>query len=487
MRQEPKTSIILTTYNRAKLLPRAVSSVLNQSYKNWELLIIDDCSTDNTEEVAMKLFAGDSRVRYYRLSENHGSDSYPKNFGISKAEGEFICFLDDDDEYRKDGVKILSTYLGSSGADAVYGDYMNNQGGKRLPGWSLGFDAGTLQRMNFIAMPVVMVKKKALLAVGGFDENIPKFKDWNLWLRLQKRGFRFLHVPIMVAEVHTHEDSISNRIKNETAPDGSYLPTFFSPADCEIWASKTILGEKPKLRVAVFTMTMDRVDYTKQMLVAMTQLAGYDFDWFVIDQASSDGTKELLGKHTKWEYAGRGGKIVFVPNLTNVGIAAGWNQAIDLIKASGTYDIVIKIDNDCQLMSQDWLKTMVDLFDRNRNMVLSPYVEGLEDSPGGVLRTRSSGKEPYVMINDQVLGVVGHLGGIVWAAPIEVYENFRFEPHQFMAGNKDYMISQYARAIGYTLFYCEELRCWHIDGTVGQHEKFPEYFEKHYNLEKTKA
>ena len=475
-------SIILTTYNRAKLLPRAIESVLAQSDKDFELIIVDDCSTDNTKRVVKNYCNDDKRIRLITLHKNHGSDSYPKNVAIQEAKGEYICFLDDDDMYRRDAVKILRKYIESSGADAVYGDYLNNTlEGKKEIGWSTDFNPSVLARMNYISMGVIMLKRAAVVSVGGFDEMIPKFKDWNLWLRMQKRGYKFMHVPIIVLEVFQQRESVSNKYKVKSGPNGEYYPILlredgtewelFNPADCKIWPQQTLFGGEQPLKVALFTLTMDRLDYTKRMTESLKR-AGYHYDWYVIDQASKDGTVEWLKSYTP---------AIVIENKENVGIAKGWNQAIDEINKAGKYDIIIKIDNDCEMMSENWLAFMVDLYDRNRTMILSPYVEGLEDSPGGVLRQRADGKEPYAYIHDRVLGKVPNLGGICFAAPVELYENFRFEEAQFLAGNKDYMLSQYARSIGMALFYCEELRCWHIDGTKGQHEKYPEYFAENYD------
>ncbi len=470
----PKISCITTTYNRTSLLKKTINSVLNQSEKDFEYFIVDDCSTDDTEKV-IKSFK-DKRIKYLKTEKNCGFDSQPKNLGIRESKGEYVAFLDDDDVYRQDALKVLLKYIKHSNADIVYGDYLIEVEGKKKPGWSVDFNTQLLQKMNYIAMPVVMVKKSCLLEVGGFDETIKKLKDWNLWIRLQKRGYRFLHIPIIITEVSQQKDSISNKFKVDYDEQGHYLPTYFSPSDCEIYATETILGKKEPLRVAIFTLTKDRLKYTQQMFEAMSKNAGYPFKWFVVDQGSKDGTQEWLKGKTDY----------YLLNKENVGIAKGWNQAVELIKEKIKPDILLKIDNDCQMMSQNWLKDMIDIFNRNRTLILSPYVEGLEDSPGGVLRQRMSGDSPYVLINDKMLGLVPFLGGICWASPVEVYDEFKFDEEHFIKGNKDYLISQYAKSIGYNLFYMEELRCWHIRGTLGQKEDYPEYFKEAERLEKQK-
>lgn len=471
-RETPKISVIISTYNRKNLLKKAIRSVLAQSMPDFELIIVDDCSTEDIKKTVDSF--GDNRITYLKTAKNSGHDGHPKNLGIKEAIGDYICFLDDDDQYRVDALMILSRYIEEAGIEFAYGDYViENDKGKKKPGWSLDFSARTLTQMNFISMPVVIIKREALLAVGGFDEDVPKFKDWNLWLRLHKNGCRFIHIPIIVAEVSVQKDAISDKFKADQDGEGRYLPTFFNPADCKIWPDKTILGKRKPLRVAVYSMTMNRLDYTKKMYSSISQdRAGYPFDWFVIDQGSTDGTQDWLKGMTRDK---DGTKFRYKLYDDNVGIAKGWNNCIDFIKKEGDYDIVIKIDNDAEMLTQDWLLAMVELFERNKTIILSPYVEGLEGAPGGVLRQRQSGESPYLQINDRVLGVVPYLGGICYASPIELFDEYKFD--EKFEGNKDYLLSQYASAEGYSLFYMEEYRIWHIDGTKGQKEKYPEYFK----------
>jgi glycosyltransferase involved in cell wall biosynthesis len=477
MARVPKVSVIISTYNRKDSLKRAIKSVLAQSFDDFELLVVDDCSTEDVKKLVTSF--GDERVQYFRTDVNSGHDGKPKNIGIKHAEGEYVCFLDDDDFWRVDALKILLTYAVETGVEVTYGDY--TVGGKI--GWSMEFSAARLNQHNFIAMDTVCVKRDWLLKVGGFDENVPKFKDWNLWLRMHKMGARFMHVPIIVCEVAAvSKDSISEKFQNEKDEHGRYLPTWFNPADCLIFPEQTILGPRKPLKVAVYTMAMNRLDYTKRMFKALDKTAGYPFDWYVIDQGSTDGTGDWLKSLTRdrdepsemqW-YAHLRYKIY----EQNVGLAKGWNACINFIKKSedGPYDIVIKVDNDAELMTDGWLAAMIDIFERNRRVCLSPYVEGLDGLPGGVLRQRASGDSPYMMINDYILGTVPHLGGICYATPIEIWDEFRFD-EDAAPGNRDTILSNYANRNNYHLFYMEEFRVWHIDGSKGQSEKFPEYFK----------
>lgn len=453
-------SVIISTFNRKELLKRAIDSVLAQSFQAFELIVVDDCSNDGTERMIKDM--SDSRIRYYKTFKNSGHDGLPKNVGIMNAKGDFIAFLDDDDKWRVDTLKILHTYINHSGADVVYGDYLID--GKA--GWSIDFSPSVLARQNFISMPTVMLRTEKVKEVGGFDQDVPKFKDWNLWLRMQKNGCKFMHVPIIVTEVEAQEESVTKKFEVEYDENGMYLPTFFNPADCKIFPDTTILGNRKELKVAVYTLTRNRLEYTKKMYESMKETAGREFDWFVVDQGSDDGTVEYISPLAK-------AKLL---NGKNEGLAKGWNQAIDFIKTQGQYDVLIKIDNDAQMLTDGWLTTMCDLFERNKNIILSPYVEGLDGLPGGVLRMRASDASPYLLIADKVLGYVPNIGGIVFATPIELFDEWKFD--ETYEGNKDYILCQYAKNLGYSIFYMEEYRVYHIDTSEGQKKKFDE--EGHY-------
>lgn len=474
----PKVSVIISTFNRKEVLKRAIKSVLDQSMPDFECIVVDDCSPQEIEKLVLSF--GDPRLKYLRTEKNSGHDALPKNIGIMAARGKYLAFLDDDDEYKKDALRILTRYAEETGVDVTYGDYLID--GK--PGWSIDFSASRLAQHNYISMCSALVSRTAVLAVGGFDEDVPKFKDWNLWLRIHKNGGTFMHVPIIVFYIHQMEKSISADIPADKDEAGRYKPTYFNPADCLIYPEKTILGKRPPLRVAVYTLAMNRLDYTKQMYKSIDTLAGYPFDWFVIDQGSTDGTGDWIKSLTRdREFSDAGTSSTWRMKLRyriyekNVGLAKGWNNIVEFIKTESKdepYDLIIKVDNDAEMLTEGWLAAMIEIYKRNRKVCLSPAVEGLETLPGGVLRQRASGESPYVMIADKVLGVVPHLGGIVYSTPIEIWKEWKFD--EAYEGNKDVLLSQYARKEGYGLFYMEEFRVWHIDGTHGQKAKYPEYF-----------
>ena len=112
--------MIIPTHNRADLLPRAARSVLGQTYDDYEIIIVDDCSTDGTSETVLSW--GDNRIRYIRHTENR-RQSASLNTGIDAARGEYVAFLDDDDEWMPDKLELQVAELESGGAEVglVYG------------------------------------------------------------------------------------------------------------------------------------------------------------------------------------------------------------------------------------------------------------------------------------------------------------------------------------------------------------------------------
>lgn len=466
----PEISVIISTHNRRKELRRAIRSVLNQSYKDLEVLVVDDCSDYSVKEF-LKEFK-DERIRFFRTEQNSGHDGLPKNIGIKNAQGKFISFLDDDDVYRKDAMRILHAYILETRQEVVYGDYVFlNAKGAKSPGWSVEFSLPRLLKHNYISMTTLMVKADDIKAIGGFDEAVPKYKDWNLAIRLFKNGCGFFHVPIIVTEVHALEESVSTRFLTENDENGLPKPTYFDPVDCLIWPERTFLGTHIPLKVAVYTLTNGRLKYLHEMAEKMERLAGYDYDWFVYDDGSADGTEEWLkglnkatgAKHRKQLYVRRG---------EHKGLGHAWNQAVAFVKETGKYDIIIKIDDDAMMLSEGWLLAMTEIYRRNMRVCLSPSIEGLEGTPGGVLRLGRNGDSPYLMLNDTIMGMVSHLGGIIYATPIVLWDSFRFDEES--KGNKDVLLSNHAREEGCSLWYLEEYKASHgPDGSSAQKLDYP--------------
>ena len=120
-------SVIIPTYNRGPLIGRAIASVLNQTYKDIEVLVIDDASTDYTETVVDSI--KDERLHYYKLEKNGGA-CRARNVGISKAQGEYIAFLDSDDEWMSNKIELQYKFAKEKNAMAIASNFIYKREGK---------------------------------------------------------------------------------------------------------------------------------------------------------------------------------------------------------------------------------------------------------------------------------------------------------------------------------------------------------------------
>jgi glycosyltransferase involved in cell wall biosynthesis len=232
-------SIVIPTYNRAHLLSRAIKSVLNQTYSNFELMVVDDCSTDDTENVVTSFH--DDRIQYIRHEKNRGAPA-ARNTGIVAAKGEYIAFQDSDDEWLPTKLEKQVVAFNSAPTDlgVVYTSFWLIDQSKKtvVPSSYVKKTEGnihdTLLEMNFISTPTAVVRKECFEKVGMFA-NIPRFQDWELWLRISKY-YSFKHLREPLVNAHRQPDSISRKADALISARKYILSKYFNE-----------ISEKPKL------------------------------------------------------------------------------------------------------------------------------------------------------------------------------------------------------------------------------------------------
>ncbi|QGY40939.1 glycosyltransferase [Pseudodesulfovibrio cashew] len=177
-------SIILPTYNRARFLPRALDSVLKQTHERWEVILVDDGSTDETAEVLRNF--PDPRIRCY-FQENRGV-SAARNMGYTQCSGEMMALLDSDDEWMPTKLEIQLRYMRENGFEISQTNEIWYRGGKRVnqpakyakpEGWF--FEAAL--SMCLISPACTMFTRAAWETIGPFDESMPSCEDYDMWLR----------------------------------------------------------------------------------------------------------------------------------------------------------------------------------------------------------------------------------------------------------------------------------------------------------------
>lgn len=184
---EVTVSVVIPTYDRSQLVRRAIDSVLAQTFRDFELLVIDDGSTDDTVQAIRRY--QDPRIRLIQLPENRGV-SAARNRGLSEAAGEFVAFLDSDDEWTPEKLERQVQRFLSAPANVglIYtGGYTLNEG--RAPTRFTPVHRGdlfpVLLEENVIhATPSVMIRRSVVDRVGNFDEDIPAIEDYDYWVRI---------------------------------------------------------------------------------------------------------------------------------------------------------------------------------------------------------------------------------------------------------------------------------------------------------------
>lgn len=190
-------SIIIPTYNREKLLPRAIDSVKEQTYKKWELLLVDDGSTDNTKGLVENYIKKDRRIKYLVNTRKKGPAG-ARNTGILAAKGDYIAFLDSDDEWMPEKLKIYLNYFEKNPEiDTFCSNDVMIKPEEEIERSNV-YDPPAMSKEKifeyvikkgdfFAQTSSMMVKRKVFNSVGLFDENLMRCEDIDLYLRINEK------------------------------------------------------------------------------------------------------------------------------------------------------------------------------------------------------------------------------------------------------------------------------------------------------------
>jgi len=218
-----KNSIIIPTFNTAHYLPDAIDSVLKSTMSEYEIIIIDDESTDNTKEIVIPYLEKYSSIKYI-YQKNKGLAG-ARNTGIENSSREYLVFLDSDDIILPDKLQIQSAYLDSHPEiDVCYSksiNFIENDIQNTFPAEFPVFEGDVLQNLwfgNFLHVNSVMVRREKVNAVGNFNPTYRELEDWDLWLRMALSGSRFAHIPETLSMVRVRKTSMTvNQAKMDNA------------------------------------------------------------------------------------------------------------------------------------------------------------------------------------------------------------------------------------------------------------------------------
>jgi GT2 family glycosyltransferase len=225
----PVVSVVVPTHDYALYLPAALDSIRLQTFTDWDCVVVDDGSTDDTQDILSQLAAADQRIRFF-LQPQRGL-SAARNQGLRLARGRYVQFLDADDLLHEAKLESHVEALELRGdVDIVYGPTRYFDDGEPAvlrsslrgpdgpePAPMSGAGAEVLQRLlvgNQMTVAAPLVRRSLFESVGMFDERLDRLEDWQLWLRCAIAGKRFLFVPSAtpVALIRIHAASLSSRV-----------------------------------------------------------------------------------------------------------------------------------------------------------------------------------------------------------------------------------------------------------------------------------
>ena len=219
---KPLVSIIIPTFNHANYLSKALQSVLHQTYTNWEAIVIDNYSTDDTGKVITRY--NDHRIKYLKI-HNYGVIAKSRNAGIKSAKGDWIAFLDSDDTWKSDKLDTCIENINNR-IDLIYHDlevkfnrqtfFKDKINKSRQLKKPVLIDL--LINGNVISNSSVIVRKKVLTKIGLIEENkdLIAAEDYNTWLKISKFTDQFLYIPKKLGYYYIHHEGVSR--KNMSLP-----------------------------------------------------------------------------------------------------------------------------------------------------------------------------------------------------------------------------------------------------------------------------
>jgi teichuronic acid biosynthesis glycosyltransferase TuaG len=226
MQSKELVSVIMPAYNASNYIEEAIASVVVQTYVDWELIIVDDGSTDTTAEKVQTWLEKESRIQYYY--QDNGKQGKARNLGISKSKGEYLAFLDADDLWMPEKLEIQIEQIKQNNIDLVFSDsyrFVNKEVmdvSRRMNVKTTFFSGKKALQLfleaNRIPILTVLVKKEKVEAVGCFSESmdIQNAEDYHLWLKLLISNAKFYSFDAVLAKYRLHNNSVTAQDKLAT-------------------------------------------------------------------------------------------------------------------------------------------------------------------------------------------------------------------------------------------------------------------------------
>lgn len=316
-------SLIMPTHNRAWCITHAVTSVLAQSHKNFELIIVDDGSTDGTEEIVARDFSEEissGKIKYIRLPKNIGVCN-ARNVGLIYARHPWIAYADTDNTLRPYYLTMVANAIVENrDHDAFYGMLININGGSIV---GSEFDRQRLLNANFIDLGVFVHRKSLVSRFGGFDPDLKRLVDWDLIIR-----FTSHKAPKFIPRVFLNysDDENADRI------------TLKEPLSGVLAAVHTKHSVRPTVSTAI--VSYNHQEFLVEALEsALCQKGNFTHDIMISDDGSTDGCRRIIDRYI-FKYPN---KIRDISRGGNFGVSENYKHCFR--QAAGNFIAILEGDD----------------------------------------------------------------------------------------------------------------------------------------------
>ena len=376
-------SIIMPAWNRASTIGRAIESVLQQSYPNWELLVVDDGSTDGTAEAVEALRVGRENIRCLRIA--HAGVSAARDAGLRAAKGEVIAYLDSDNRWHPDYLLFMAHALRETGARCAYAAMriIDEDDGGAVSWRAHRFNMDALLKNNYIDINIFAHRRELFTELGGFDRELRRWVDWDLILRYVAR-----HDPVEVPAALC--DYFRRKRLNQITLEEPHAYKF-KVLNKHLIDWPRLAKEAPGRaagRVSIIIPVFNLPDLTRDCVRSILKNTLHqDYEIVLVDNGSDGKTAAALAK-----LAAKSARVRLVQNFENYMFSLGNNLGV----AASTGEYIILLNNDTRV-TVGWLDPLIGpLADRPEIGMTGPkllYEDGTVQAAG--LTFPPGGKIPY--------------------------------------------------------------------------------------------
>lgn len=361
----PLISVLIPVYNaKGEYLRECIDSVLEQSYDNFEMCIVDDASTNKDTLEVLKAYGDNERIRIKRREKN-GHISRASNDALEMAKGEFIALVDNDDVLAKDALyKMVEALNKNKKLDLIYSDEdkINKYGMRCCPHFKPDWSPDTLLSLNFICH-LMVARTKLVREVGGFTVGMEGAQDYDLVLKLTEKTNRIYHIPEILYHWRMIKGSTALRLDNKQyASDKGKLAIEKAlkrrKIDAEVQNDpissyyRVIYRVKKEPKVSIIIPTRDYAELTKKCLESIYKKTTYkNYEIIVVNNGSKEErTFELFKRYKKTHN-----------NFRVVDANMEFNYSIinNLAVREARGEIIVLLNNDIEVITPEWLSLMV--------------------------------------------------------------------------------------------------------------------------------